>query len=388
MKKSRLLTRRLNGFILAVVMIVGFVLSVPASATDAGAAFKDVPDGKWFSEAVKYCYLRGYVGGYSDNTFRPDNKLTRAEMAVIMSNVFEMPEKAANTFKDVQEGKWYTDAVLRCVKAGVMSGYNKDTFGVNDNLNREQGAVILARVFGVDKVSGRTSFADDASISSWAVESVKGMTQKKLLSGMGNNKFSPKTPMTRAQMCQIIYAEAGKPSLDRIWKDAYMEWLQTSDETKNNWKELRYTLAYVDGDDIPELFIYSEDREAFSHVLSYQTGTVNILHLDETAIVDVYVAEKDNRVWLAYYGDDVFFNDQIWSINAKKGWEKIAEGTYNESLTERDEEGYPVIENIKWDGKSVDVYTYFDTIKSYIGAEDPDYLETTMDGKQLEEKLK
>ena len=185
-------------------IILGFI--TPAKAFDK-EPFSDIPYGKWYTNAVSYCYDMKYVGGYEDNTFRPDRPMTRAEMAAIMNQMLKLTEKAENTFSDVQNGAWYTDAVLRCVKAGVMSGYDSRTFGVNDPLTREQGAVILANVFQISKQSGRTAFSDDAKISSWAVGSVKAMAQAGYIAGMGDNAFAPKSSLTRAQMCQIIYAD-------------------------------------------------------------------------------------------------------------------------------------------------------------------------------------
>lgn len=207
------MTRNRNKHSLSVVLFAGLVvLSIilgfitPAKAFDR-APFSDIPYGKWYTNAVSYCYDMKYVGGYEDNTFRPDRPMTRAEMAAIMNRVMKLTEKAENTFSDVQNGAWYTDAVLRCVKAGVMSGYDSRTFGVNDPLTREQGAVILANVFQISKQSGRTAFSDDAKISNWAVGSVKAMAQAGYIAGMGDNAFAPKSSLTRAQMCQIIYAD-------------------------------------------------------------------------------------------------------------------------------------------------------------------------------------
>lgn len=202
---------------LIALLICGlFILSViagtimPVRAYDK-APFSDIPYGQWYTSAVSYCYDVGYVGGYEDKTFRPNRTLTRAEMSVIMDKMLKLSGSAENTFSDVKTGTWYTEPVLRCVKAGIMAGYDKKTFGTNDPLTREQGAVILANAFQISKQSGRTSFKDDAAISSWAVGSVKAMADKGYITGMGNNTFEPRSALTRAQMCQIIYAATWPP---------------------------------------------------------------------------------------------------------------------------------------------------------------------------------
>ena len=257
--------------LISLALITSSLMLVPVGA-EGSTAFRDVPSGKWYSDSVQYCYLMGFVGGYENQTFRPDNKLTRAEMAVIMSKMLDLTEKASNSFSDVPSGKWFTDPVLQCVKAGVMSGYSETKFGTQDTLTREQGAVILAKAFEVDPVSGRTSFKDDKAISGWAVGSVKGMTKYGLLSGMGDNEFAPKATMTRAQMCQIIYAAAGKPSPDRAWKDAYRYVIEKDEDFDGFRKDMHFGFAYVDDDDIPELFCRADVENGVSFIISYQNG--------------------------------------------------------------------------------------------------------------------
>lgn len=207
---TKIRNRRIIGLLLTVAMVLslGAVMMIPAAAVKT---FPDVPSGKYYAKAVSYCAEQGLVTGYEDGNFRPDNPLKRIEMAVIMAKMLKLTEKAENTFTDVKASAWYAGPVLQCVKAGVMTGTGNKQFGVSQTVTREMGAVILAKALGVKAETGRTSFADDAKISSWAAGSVRAMTAKGLISGTGSNMFSPKLMMTRAQMCQIIYmARAGE----------------------------------------------------------------------------------------------------------------------------------------------------------------------------------
>lgn len=210
--------RRVLAVLLAAAMLLSLtaILSVPARAD---TPFSDVPTGKYYTDAVQWCYEKGYIKGYGDGTFRPDQNVTRAEMAAIIDSVEDLEHatesglgNTTNTFSDVPNNVWYTQFVLRCVKYGLMSGYSKTQFGPNDNVNREQAAVILSLVADVVRVDGHTTFADDASISSWALSSVKPMAEVGLLAGIGENKFGPKTNLTRAMLCQILYV-AKRPGL-------------------------------------------------------------------------------------------------------------------------------------------------------------------------------
>lgn len=87
--------------------ILGVILSTLLSAQIfAVSAFSDVPNNKWYTDAVMYCAENGYVSGYSDGSFKPNNTITRAELAAVMNKMLGLNSAANNTFKDVSNGKW------------------------------------------------------------------------------------------------------------------------------------------------------------------------------------------------------------------------------------------------------------------------------------------
>lgn len=180
--------------------MIGSLLSITAF----GATFGDVPGNTWYSEGVSYCSGKGLITGYKDGTFRPKNPITRAELAAICCAGLNLSQSASNRFKDVKSDAWYAPYVLKCVQAGVITGYSADSFGPNDKVTREQAAVIAAKVYGLAKSGGNTSFADNSRISSWAMSSVKAMTASGLAAGRENNRFCPKDNVTRAEVAVVI----------------------------------------------------------------------------------------------------------------------------------------------------------------------------------------
>ena len=376
------------------------LISMTWMSANAASPFKDVTSGKWYTDAVQYCYSKGYVGGYEDQTFRPNNKLTRAEMAVIMNKKLSLKNADSNTFKDVANGKWYTDPILRCVKAGVMTGYSGTQFGTNDTLTREQGAVILAKAFNVAKASGRTSFADDASISKWAVESVKAMAAKGLISGVGSNKFAPKTPLTRAQMCQIIYAAEGKNSggkedtptpsqkpvtpsekpvvpsetpenirtgevTDRTttesWEDAYLNYLDSKVKETTG-----ASLIDVDGDNEDELVVHGDIGAGNLEILTYHNGKISTLPLNGAGVAFV---PGENQILVAEYEDGTYF---LTVYTIKDGtWTKVIGGSYQDPKDGPavDEDGNGIFENYQWNGKAVSEEEFYTELAEVIDVE-------------------
>lgn len=173
-------------------------------ATFAATTFSDVPQNKFYSEGVFWCTEKGFVSGYPDGTFKPNQQISRGELAVIMNKMLGLKDAAENTFKDVAKGKYYTVPVLNCVKAGVIAGYGNGYFGPNDKVTREMAAVILANALKVHPSSMEGFFNDEESISGWAKGYVTMMRNKGLIEGMGDNRFAPKEKLTRGQICTIL----------------------------------------------------------------------------------------------------------------------------------------------------------------------------------------
>lgn len=380
--KNRTLT-----ILLAMALV--FMIAVPTMAAET-KSFPDVPSGKWFTVAVTYCAGKGYVSGYDDGTFRPGKNLTRAEMAAIMNKKLGLKESAANTFSDVPSGKWFTEPILHCVKAGVMSGLSTKMFGTNDTLTREQGAVVLAKAFGVSKASGRTSFADDASISGWAVESVKAMAAKGLISGIGNNKFGPREPLTRAMMCQIIWAAeqksavtptpsgSPKPSESQKPSDSVLPVITDDDETirvgavvntttTDSWEAL--VIKYmgeegqhgffridVDNDNNRELLLFGDRGSGNEKLITYHNGTVSTLPLNGAALAYV---PKGNAILVGEYEDGTYYMSTYAIKNGK--WTRQSQGSFQDPPggPQTDKDGNDVYVNYKWNGKSVSEEAFY-----------------------------
>lgn len=106
----------------------------------------------------------GVIGGDGTGKFNPDNYLTRAEMAQVMVNLFKLESTSDITFKDVDKDSWYYDAVSKCVDAGLIEGYNADSFGPDDYLTYEQIIIVMNRALkkeeNMDPVTGNLTTGD------------------------------------------------------------------------------------------------------------------------------------------------------------------------------------------------------------------------------------
>ena len=166
-------------------------------------AFSDM-SGHWASAAVSKWASLGVIKG-DVRGFRPDDPISRAEMAVILDNLMGYQTAASNTFQDLNGNEWYASAILKANAAGVLDGDGRGHANPTQNITREQAAVMLGRAFGVDAGNGsKTSFKDAGAISDWAKNLVFGMEEDKYIGGMGDGSFSPNSNITRAQVVTML----------------------------------------------------------------------------------------------------------------------------------------------------------------------------------------
>jgi len=89
-------------------------------------AAKDL-NGHWAEKQIMGWMEKGFIKGYSDNTFKPNNTITRAEFLTIVNNVFGYKDKAQISFTDVKTSDWYYDEIAKAIAAGYIKGYADGT---------------------------------------------------------------------------------------------------------------------------------------------------------------------------------------------------------------------------------------------------------------------
>ncbi|MBQ5995958.1 MAG: S-layer homology domain-containing protein [Clostridia bacterium] len=174
--------------------------------------FPDVKEGSWYYDAVKYCAQSGYMSGYQNENFGPNDNLKRQDFVVILANIAKADlSKYQNTeskLKDVKKGAYYAAAVNWAVDKNIIAGYDNGNFGVNDNITREQIAVILYRYKNEPAVGSITAtlskFSDYKSTSAFAVPAMAWTVQQGAISGNDDGTLAPTKSASRAQIASII----------------------------------------------------------------------------------------------------------------------------------------------------------------------------------------
>jgi hypothetical protein len=190
----------------------GAVMSFTAGAPPPVPAqvFSDVPTSYWAADAINGLSSLGYVSGYPDGTFMPDNRITRAEFVSILSRTLKLAaSSAAPGFSDVSSGDWFYGSVESAVYAGIVKGYGDGTFQPNAPISRQEIACVLVQAMGKADVAqtmmnAQTIFTDDTSIAAWARGFIGEANQAGLIKGYPNGSFAPENDATRAEACVMI----------------------------------------------------------------------------------------------------------------------------------------------------------------------------------------
>ena len=174
--------------------------------------FEDVTIADWFYDDVMFVCGRGVMQGVSDTRFGPHLTATRAMMATILWRMEGSPAPTAEArFTDVRSGQWYSEAVAWTAQSGVYTGYADGSFRPNDSITREQLATILyryAKYKGVDVSVGEDtnilSYADAAEISDYAFPAMQWACGAGVMQG-SNGNLLPRGRATRAQIAAMLH---------------------------------------------------------------------------------------------------------------------------------------------------------------------------------------
>ena len=176
-----------------------------AQTEEAQLPFLDVAEGAWYYDAVAYCYENGIMDGTSSVSFAPGMLLNRAMAAQVLYNLADGTASTAAGFPDVAASAWYADAVNWAAANGYVTGYDNGSFGPEDSLTREQLAVILYRHAGSPEPTGSLDgFTDAASTSDYAVDALRWAVGEGLLTGKDGGRLDPAGTASRAELAQIL----------------------------------------------------------------------------------------------------------------------------------------------------------------------------------------
>ena len=198
----------------ALMMVLGLTagaaapIVAPAPAF-AQSRFTDVPANHWARGFIEALAERNIIAGFLDNSFRPDEPVTRAQFAAMVRKAFnQSARRPAVAFVDVPADYWATPAIEEAYTTGFMSGYPGNVFRPNQNIPRVQALVSLASGLNYS-ASNNTAvafYSDAADIPEYAVSGIAAATEKQLVVNFPALQYlNPNQLATRADVAAFIY---------------------------------------------------------------------------------------------------------------------------------------------------------------------------------------
>ncbi len=188
---------------------VEFVAATVEPLPGGATAFADVAPNYWAKDYIQALASKGVIAGFPDGTFKPNEPVTRAQFAAIINKAFAPPAKnQAINFRDIQSNFWAYSAIQTSTKGGFLAGYPNNTFRPQQEIPRVQVLVSLANGLGLtaNNESVLSVYSDAAQIPGWASLPIAAATTKQLVVNYPTaSQLSPNRQATRAEVAAFVY---------------------------------------------------------------------------------------------------------------------------------------------------------------------------------------
>ncbi|MBU8905936.1 S-layer homology domain-containing protein [Desertibacillus haloalkaliphilus] len=233
---------------------------VPSTENVEAATFSflDVAEDAYYYEPITYLVNKGSVKGYNDQTFKPDDHVTRAEAAKMIADTIGLDTTGTtgSSFSDVEDDLWYTGAVSVMADLGVINGYPDHTFKPHEKVTRAEIAKMIVEAYqSIDKQEADNLF-DDVKDDAWYKQYVGALVENNVTTGKSASTFAPDDFVTRGEAATFLYRSDQVPGSSSQITNIGEETLevdgvtyQLSDEVKGIFNEENIdvlTGAYVD----------------------------------------------------------------------------------------------------------------------------------------------
>ncbi|NSL51865.1 S-layer homology domain-containing protein [Calidifontibacillus erzurumensis] len=302
--------RRLVSITMVLMMVFSFF------STSVFAAQKTDISGHWAEKEINEWFEKGLIGGYSDGSFKPNGAITRAEFIALVNRAFGFDESSEGGFTDIFPSDWYYSEILKAKAAGYIGGYEDGSIKPNNNISRQEVAAILARLASVEsRASSVDQFNDKDNIPTWSRGVVGGVVDAGFMRGYEDGTFKPFHNTTRAEAVVILnraLKDTQKPSeQEKVYDTAGVygpeEGLETvAGNVKVTASGVTLRNMVIEGD----LTISEEvgNGDAFLKGVTVKGKTYvngggeNSIHFEDTVLITVIVNKEDGTVRIVATG--------------------------------------------------------------------------------------
>ena len=176
--------------------------------------FTDVPTNFWAYESITKMTKEGFMSGYRNGTFKPNDPLSREEAASLFSNMLgDTPSiMLSSSFSDITSDRWSSLAIESVARANIISGYGDSTYRPEQYMSRQEFAVVADKFLHYQgyRTEDPTAldaihFSDQKFIAPWAQSSVRELATFGFINYSTTGLFNPEKYITRAEAAEITY---------------------------------------------------------------------------------------------------------------------------------------------------------------------------------------
>jgi hypothetical protein len=158
----------------------------------------------WAEPIIDQWTNEGMIEGYEDGTFRPDHSITRAEIAALINRKFKLTStRIGVSFPDLANNKWQFEPLATAAEVGYIRGYEDGTIRPNEAVTRQEVAVIIANLFRLETKEA-VSFIDGDGFPEWSKKEISAVVANGIMDGYSDLTFAPTRAVTRAEAIVVL----------------------------------------------------------------------------------------------------------------------------------------------------------------------------------------
>lgn len=193
---------RMNRRVLSWMLVITLLFSFSSAAYGSPSTVNPYTDvhGHWAEQQIQDWINKGWVKGYEDGSFKPNQTITRAEFVGLINRSFGLTEMMDIQSPDVDRKDWFYADVQKAMKAGYIHGYEDGTIRPNQPVSRQEAAFMIAQLLQLlPSQTEADVFKDASSIPEWSKGAVGALVSKNIMKGYKDNTYQPTKLITRAE---------------------------------------------------------------------------------------------------------------------------------------------------------------------------------------------
>ena len=198
---------RVLALVLALCLCLG--IATVASAAPAATSFPDFDSTQWYASAVQAAVENGLLIGDNHGRLRPQDSITRAEMAAVLNRAFGTYKTTSiQRFRDVKTTDWFYKDLQMAYHMGTYEGTSASTMAPRRDISRQEAMTVVARALQLNlnryRDTDLSDFSDSCAVSNWALPYVRAMVGAGYIQGR-SGKLAPQDAITRAEFAQVFH---------------------------------------------------------------------------------------------------------------------------------------------------------------------------------------